>query len=277
MEFLKSPAKINLFLDILSKDTNGFHNINSILTLIDLSDEIAIKESNFLEINFSGEFSKEIDRNNIESLFDFLMRKNLIQSDKYSISIEKKIPVGAGLGGGSSNIATILNFLCSKMLIEYDKALYAARELGSDIEFFFDKNPAIVVGKGNILRRIKSFGEFYLILAYPNIGLSTLKVYEKNSQLGSTSHFSLDDEVYDFHNIMKSSSNTLQDAAINLCPDIRLIIDELSSLNKSSYSRMTGSGSCCFTVFSDKDMAQEAINTLKRKHSDWWVCLSKII
>ena len=87
MEFLKSPAKINLFLDILSKDTNGFHNINSILTLIDLSDEITIKESNFLEINFSGEFSKEIDRNNIESLFDFLMRKNLIQSDKYSICL----------------------------------------------------------------------------------------------------------------------------------------------------------------------------------------------
>ena len=55
------------------------------------------------------------------------------------------------------------------MLIEYDKALYAARELGSDIEFFFDKNPAIVVGKGNILRRIKSFGEFYLILVFPNI------------------------------------------------------------------------------------------------------------
>ena len=109
MELLKSPAKINLFLDVLSKENDGFHNIKSILTLIDLHDEIIIKESASLNINFSGEFSNEINQNNIQILFDFLIKKNFIKSDKYSINITKNIPVGAGLGGGSSNIAAILN------------------------------------------------------------------------------------------------------------------------------------------------------------------------
>ena len=136
MELLKSPAKINLFLDVLSKDNDGFHNIKSILTLIDLHDEIIIKDSESLDINFLGEFSNEINQNNIQILFDFLIKKNFIKSGKYSINIRKNIPVGAGLGGGASNIAAILNSLCSKKIIKYNEAINIARELGSDIEFF---------------------------------------------------------------------------------------------------------------------------------------------
>ena len=86
-----------------------------------------------------------------------------------------------------------------------------------------------------------------------------------------------DQEVYDFDSIMKSSSNSLQDAAVKLCPDIKIIIDELSSTDGSLYSRMTGSGSCCFTVFNEKDLAQDALNILKSNHSDWWFHLSRII
>ena len=277
MELLKSPAKINLFLDVLSKDNDGFHNIKSILTLIDLHDEIIIKESASLNINFSGEFSNEINQNNIQILFDFLIKKNFIKSDKYSINITKNIPVGAGLGGGSSNIAAILNFLCSKKIIIYNEALNIARELGSDIEFFFDTAPAIIIGKGNVLRRINTFKEFYLLLVYPNFTLSTEKVYRNNSQFDTENQIALDKEDYDFDNIMQLSSNSLQAAAIGLCPDIKYIIDKLASMKGSLYSRMTGSGSCCFAVFDEKDLAQEAANTLKRHYPDWWIYQSKII
>ena len=277
MKFLKSPAKINLFLDVLSKDIDGYHNIHSIITLIDLNDEIKIKESKSLDINFSGEFSKDINQNNILMLFEYLLKKDYLNSDKYFIDIVKKIPVGAGLGGGSSNIATILKYLCSKNLIEYKDALITARELGSDIEFFFDESPAIIVGKGSIYQRIKAFKKLYILLVYPNFMLSTQKTYEMNSQFDDKSSFSIDQKVYDFDIIMKSSSNSLQDAAVKLCPDIKIIIDELSSTDGSLYSRMTGSGSCCFAVFNEKDLAQEALNTLKSNHSNWWFHLSRII
>ena len=277
MEFLKSPAKINLFLDVLSKDNNGFHNIKSMLALIDLHDEIIIKDSESLDINFSGEFSNEINQNNIQILFDFLIKKNFIKSGKYSINIRKNIPVGAGLGGGSSNIAAILNFLCFKKIIKYNEAINIARELGSDIEFFFDTAPAIIIGKGNVLRRINTFKEFYLVLVYPNFILSTEKVYKNNSQFDNENQIALDKENYDFDEIMQLSSNSLQAAAIRLCPDIKYIIDKLTSMKGSLYSRMTGSGSSCFAVFDEKDLAQEATNTLKRHHPDWWIYQSKII
>ena len=277
MELLKSPAKINLFLDVLSKDNDGFHSIKSILTLIDLHDEILIKDSDSLDINFSGEFSDEINQNNIQILFDFLTKKNFIKSDKYSIKITKNIPVGAGLGGGSSNIAAILSFLYSKKIIKFNEAINVARELGSDIEFFLDTAPAIVVGKGNVLRRINTFKDSYLLLVYPNFTLSTEKVYKNNTKFDNEKHIALEKEDYDFDEIMQLSSNSLQMAAIGLCPDIKYIIDKLTSMKGSLYSRMTGSGSCCFAVFNEKDLAQEATNTLKSHHPDWWVNLSKII
>ena len=277
MELLKSPAKINLFLDVLSKDNDGFHSIKSILTLIDLHDEILIKDSDSLDINFSGEFSDEINQNNIQILFDFLTRKNFIKSDKYSIKITKNIPVGAGLGGGSSNIAAILSFLYSKKIIKFNEAINVARELGSDIEFFLDTAPAIIVGKGNVLRRINTFKDSYLLLVYPNFTLSTEKVYKNNTKFDNEKHIALEKEDYDFDEIMQLSSNSLQMAAIGLCPDIKYIIDKLTSMKGSLYSRMTGSGSCCFAVFNEKDLAQEATNTLKSHHPDWWVNLSKII
>tara|TARA_B100000575_G_scaffold251906_1_gene219572 strand:- start:20 stop:853 length:834 start_codon:yes stop_codon:yes gene_type:complete len=277
MELLKSPAKINLFLDVLSKDNDGFHSIKSILTLIDLHDEILIKDSDSLDINFSGEFSDEINQNNIQILFNFLTKKNFIKSDKYSIKITKNIPVGAGLGGGSSNIAAILSFLYSKKIIKFNEAINVARELGSDIEFFLDTAPAIIVGKGNVLRRINTFKDSYLLLVYPNFTLSTEKVYKNNTKFDNEKHIALEKEDYDFDEIMQLSSNSLQMAAIGLCPDIKYIIDKLTSMKGSLYSRMTGSGSCCFAVFNEKDLAQEATNTLKSHHPDWWVNLSKII
>tara|TARA_B100001063_G_scaffold20743_1_gene15943 strand:+ start:125 stop:958 length:834 start_codon:yes stop_codon:yes gene_type:complete len=277
MELLKSPAKINLFLDVLSKDNDGFHSIKSILTLIDLHDEILIKDSDSLDINFSGEFSDEINQNNIQILFDFLTKKNFIKSDKYSIKITKNIPVGAGLGGGSSNIAAMLSFLYSKKIIKFNEAINVARELGSDIEFFLDTAPAIIVGKGNVLRRINTFKDSYLLLVYPNFTLSTEKVYKNNTKFDNEKHIALEKEDYDFDEIMQLSSNSLQMAAIGLCPDIKYIIDKLTSMKGSLYSRMTGSGSCCFAVFNEKDLAQEATNTLKSHHPDWWVNLSKII
>ena len=128
-----------------------------------------------------------------------------------------------------------------------------------------------------MLRRINTFKEFYLLLVYPNFTLSTEKVYKNNTKFDTENAIALEKEDYDFDKIMKLSSNSLQVAAIGLCPDIKYIIDKLTSMKGSLYSRMTGSGSCCFAVFNEKDLAKEATNTLKSHHPDWWIYLSKII
>ena len=115
---LKSYAKINLTLSINNKLKSGLHNIQSIYCLIDLHDKMflkKIKNKNFDQVSFTGPFSKDINKSNnsVKKVLK-VMRKNKIIHDYYSIKVKKKIPVLAGLGGGTSNAATLLKHLTKK-------------------------------------------------------------------------------------------------------------------------------------------------------------------
>ena len=135
---LKSYAKVNLFLHVLNKRKDGYHNISSLLSRIDLCDVITITESSKLEIIYKGLQSKEIVDDNILKLFTLLKEKDLIKNFNYKIIIEKRIPIGAGLGGGSSNVAAIINVLKDLNIFKDNVDIVSiARHLGSDIEFFF--------------------------------------------------------------------------------------------------------------------------------------------
>ena len=97
-EKIQSHAKINLFLDVLSKRQDGYHEIYSLISKIDLHDDIEIEKSNSLEIIFEGQFSSMIKSNAIEQLFKYLFKKNYLLDFPFKIKIQKNIPVGAGLG-----------------------------------------------------------------------------------------------------------------------------------------------------------------------------------
>ena len=129
-EKIQSHAKINLFLDVLSKRQDGYHEIYSLISKIDLHDDIEIEKSNSLEIIFEGQFSSMIKSNAIEQLFKYLFKRNYLSDFPFKIKILKNIPVGAGLGGGSSNLASILMHLIKNKLVNEDQCLKAARELG---------------------------------------------------------------------------------------------------------------------------------------------------
>ena len=107
IEKIQSHAKINLFLDVLSKRKDGYHDIYSLISKVDLYDEIEIEKSNSLEIIFEGQFSSMIKSNSIEQLFNYLFKKNYLSDFPFKIKIQKNIPVGAGLGGGSSNLSSL--------------------------------------------------------------------------------------------------------------------------------------------------------------------------
>ena len=137
---LKSFAKINLSLSVNKKLKSGLHNIQSIYCLIDLHDEIflkKIKNKYSDQVSFIGPFSKDINKSNnsVKKVLN-AMRKNKIIHDYYSVKINKKIPVFAGLGGGTSNAATILKYFTKKSL---NKKILSkiTKEVGSDLILFF--------------------------------------------------------------------------------------------------------------------------------------------
>ena len=275
---LKSFAKINLFLEIVGKYENGFHAINSIVSCINLYDEILILKNKNLEISIKGEFGSLIDENNMDILFEHLKHHNFLKNTNFLIEINKNIPVGAGLGGGSGNVATVLNFLEEKKFIKKENKLLIAREMGSDIEFFLDKKPALLSGKGVVEKRVSIESTEFLLLVYPNKVLNTGEVYSLNKKIDNKTSFRIkSDQSLKLKEIMNITNNTLEEIAIELCPEIKTIKNDLLSSKSCIYAKMSGSGSCCYGVYNAENDAKNAEKDLLNQHPDWWTCVTKLI
>ena len=142
---LQSYAKINLFLEVIKKLKNGYHDLSSIITRISISDKIKIDTAADFSVKFIGPFCSQVSQeSNIHTLFQFLLDNNFINHSNYAILIDKQIPVGSGLGGGSSNVAEILKYLLSEGALSKSQCLLAAKELCSYIEFFLEENSLVI-------------------------------------------------------------------------------------------------------------------------------------
>jgi len=175
---LKSFAKINLALHVTGKLTN-LHKIESVIKFIDLHDTISIKEinKNKHKVSFIGNFSKNIKKDNtVNKLFDILEKKKILNHKKFQVRIKKNIPQKAGLGGGSMNAATILNFLIKKNFIKINqkKVLQITKLIGSDVILGINPMTAILSSNGKIKKFLKT-SKFNILLVRPNFGCSTKK------------------------------------------------------------------------------------------------------
>ena len=178
----KSFAKINLVLYVTGKLTK-LHKIESIVKFIELHDSITIKrvKGNKHQISFNGSFSKNIKKNNtVNSLFKILDDKNLLNNKKFQINVKKNIPQEAGLGGGSMNAATILNFLIKKKFIKISqkKILQITNLIGSDVILGINPTTTILSSK-NIIKKFSKSSKFHTLLVRPNFGCSTKKIYSE--------------------------------------------------------------------------------------------------
>ena len=193
---IKCPAKINLFLHITNKRPDGFHELQSLITKIDLFDELVVEKSTKFSLEINGEFAEfiEINNNLFTKILDYFV-KNFHIDPNLKIILQKNIPVGAGLGGGSSNGAyfiKILNEIFALKLSKIDMQKISLN-FGSDIAFFFENEACLMSGRGEFLTEISHFkNEFKklkILLINPKIHLSTKEIFqdfaEKKYQFGS--------------------------------------------------------------------------------------------
>ena len=275
---LKSFAKINLFLEVIGKYENNFHIINSIVSRINLYDEISIEKSKELTVSFKGQFGSLVENNNINLLFETLMKEKLIDNTNFIIEIDKNIPVGSGLGGGSSNVAAILNFLEKNGNIKKEGKLLISRKMGSDIEFFLEENPALLSGKGEVESRFMIPSNEFVLLIYPQKNLSTREVYSQSKIIDKKSIFNTDESnQLLLKEVMPNTSNSLEESAIKICKEIAEIKKILISDKQCQYARMSGSGSCYFGIYKSEKDAKNAEKDLLNQYSDWWTCVTKLI
>ena len=276
---LNSYSKINLSLSVNSKQKNGLHNIQSYFCLISLKDKIKIKKirGNKDKVVLKGTFAKLIKNkdNSIKSLLNILRKLNLISS-YYSITVEKKIPVFAGLGGGTSNAATVMKHIIRDKLNRKSFSLIE-KIIGTDLKLFFHKR-GFIKSLGSIID-LKLKQKFFFVLVQPPIKCSTREIYSKIKKYSKKTSFlkrKMSKSNY-FLNLLSKSKNDLQSVVEKKYPKIKSILDNIHLQKGCSFSRITGSGSVCYGLFVDEKLAKKAYKKLKHKYPKFWISFAKTV
>jgi len=282
---IKSYCKINLFLRVIKKLNNGYHNIMSLITFCDLHDVISISKIEDLndKISFSGKFKKGINNksNTITKVLNLLRCSKLLENQAFKINIRKNIPHGSGLGGGSSNAADLLNYFNSQMKLKLsnNNIILLAGQIGFDVLVNLKKSNTFLTGKrGEILRLNQKF-KLNLLIVYPNLICSTKKIYKKNAKksLMKPQSFFNEKNNKKLINFLKNENNDLEKTVIKIYPKIKKIIDCIKSQKGCYFSRITGSGSACIGIFSNMKFAVFAQKFVKLNFPNYWSVVSKSI
>ena len=275
---LKSFSKINLSLNINSKLKNGLHDIQSYYCLINLFDKIKIRKIDKKKdkVVFFGPFVKHIKKSNnsIINLLKLLRKLELI-SGYYSVNVIKNIPVFSGLGGGTSNAASVLKFLLkgkvSKNILEK-----VEKFIGSDLRLFFNKQ-----GFLQNLRTIKTIKKqkLFFLLSQPNIICSTKEIYSKVKKYSKKKKFNFQkmSNKKGFINYILEQNNELQSIVEEEYPSIKILLKDINTEKGCHFSRMSGSGSVCYGLFNNESNAKKALNKIKTKHPKFWFSIAKTV
>ena len=276
---LSSYAKINLNLKVNYRKKNNLHEIQSYFCLINLVDKIKIKKIKKRKdnIEFKGPFSRLVNKSN-NSVLNLLrlLRKLKLISSFYSVTVNKNIPVFAGLGGGTGNAASILKYLLKKRL---NKMLLTQveRRIGSDLKLFFYKQGFLK--NLRTIKNLKNKHRFFFVLIQPDVKCSTKEIYVrvKNYSIKRSFRHNNIEAKSKFISFLSKSGNDLQSIVEKKYPIIKELLKNIKNQNGCYFSRLTGSGSVCYGIFNNQTNAKKALNNLKIKYPNYWSSLAKTV
>ena len=276
---IRSYAKINLALNVIKKISN-FHKIESIVSFISLHDEILIKKikSKNHIISFTGKFSKNIGKiNTVSNLLNILDNKKLLKNNKFKIKIKKNIPVQAGLGGGSMNAASILNYLIKKKIIKINKREIESicKLVGSDVLLGLNSTNTVINYK-NEIKRFNNKQKIYTLIIKPAIGCSTKRVYAKVRKFDKPKFTKPNKQMFNLQ-FLKKMTNSLEPIVFSMHRKLKSIKFFLERYTCAEFVRMTGSGSAIVAYFYSKENCDKAKRHFNKKYKNYWCISSKTI
>jgi 4-diphosphocytidyl-2-C-methyl-D-erythritol kinase len=265
---LRANAKINLFLDVLDKRSDGYHNIETIFQSIDLHDVLTIQKSESINITCNNPKVPLDSTNLVYKAVDILL-KDSKKDFGVNIHITKNIPIGGGLAGGSADASATLIGLNKLWDLGYsfDELLKFGVKLGSDVPFCMIGGTALGKGRGEDLRIIGKFPNAYIVLANPVIEISTAWAYKQLSNLGLTRNRKdgniLLEKIQqgDLTDIGSHFHNVFEQIVIQEYPIIEKIKTEMLKHNVLG-AMMTGSGSTVFAITNDEKVANEVHSSI---------------
>ena len=277
---IKSYAKINISLGVLGKLKSKLHKIESLISFLNLYDEIFIKKikNKNHKVIFTGKFSKRISKNNtISNLLKILDNNKKLRNQKYLIKVNKKIPQKSGMGGGSMNAAHILKYLSNKQKLNLSskEILRIASKIGSDVVVGMQNKTSILYGSGEI-KLLKKNINLFTLLVRPNSGCLTKAIY-RDVRYFSRPVFKKNQRVNLNYKFLIKLKNDLEEPAFKKYPVLKKLKIFMEKMDDILFVRMTGSGSTIIGYFISKKAAVNARKILKKKYQKYWCILSKTI
>jgi 4-diphosphocytidyl-2-C-methyl-D-erythritol kinase len=280
-----SPCKVNLLLNILGKRPDGFHELETVMQPIHLCDEIRFERTNDGVTLTCSEPTLPVDASNLvcRAAAAFFQRSGI--SGGVKMHLEKKIPMAAGLGGGSGNAATTLLALNEL----YDEPLgvaqlhEAAASLGSDIPFFLQTQPALATGRGEMIQSLQPFRALEgcaFLLVHPGFGIATAWAYKQlarfptalNGERGRSVKLIESLNTGDLRKAAREFYNSLEAPALEKYPWLAVLQDFLRE-NGAVATLMSGSGSTTFAIAHDLCGAQDLEERVREKFGRCWTAV----
>ena len=280
-----APAKINLYLHVTKRLANGYHALDSLIAFADIGDEIGIIPSSGFSFSVDGPMAGALHGRDLDSS---PQSSNLVvkaawrlaqaaeRSPDVAITLTKNLPAGGGIGGGSSDAAAVIWGLCQLWDIPRDAAFVKdiMIGLGADVPVCFEAMAARVKGIGDVFEPAPPLPETPIVLAYPGKPCSTVDVFRSLNIGDVQEQVALPDQFETHHDLvhfLSACKNDLLVPAIKIVPDIDNVLREIEGQEGCSLARMSGSGSCCFGLFDDEDLAARAALAIRDDNPDWWV------
>ncbi len=273
----QAPAKINLTLRVLGRRADGYHELESLVAFSDVADTVTLEPSETATLDTFGPYaaaSGETEDNLVLKAFDALQQRvDGLKGGRFTL--EKKLPVAAGIGGGSADAAAALRLLARLNGIALDDARLAAAALatGADVPVCVASQARVMRGVGEKLSPPLTLPALPAVLVNPGVPLSTREVFARFELPLGTKPTSDDvpsapDALLDY---LRRNANDLAQPAVACVPLIAEVLHVLRNRAGVRLARMSGSGPTCFALFGSAEQAAAAARSVKAVHQDWWI------
>lgn len=270
---MRAGAKINLMLHITGQRNDGYHLLQSLVMFAELGDDITLHPSTDFSLHLVGDFAHALSNNeNLITKAAHALAKAMYILPHGSLSLNKNLPIGAGLGGGSSDAAATLTLLAKYWQCKMDLEPIA-RQLGSDVPACLQGRPLWMEGKGERITHVTIPFDIPALLVNPRQPLSTQEVYQSITPPYAQPQAlpSIFPTLHDLIGFLYNTDNMLEAAAKQKMPAIDEIIRGIIRLPDCLLARMSGSGATCFGLFPTREACQHAQYELRDIHPDWWI------
>ncbi len=272
-----SPAKVNLYLEVVARRADGYHEVRTFLHLIDLADRVTLhRRAHGVEVTATGR-EVPLGQANLAYRAAEVLRARAGRDLGVAIHLEKVIPLGSGLGGGSSNAAATLwglNRLWGLGLPTPDLAALGA-DLGADVPFFLGSPAAFARGRGEVLEALPPLPRQTLVVAYPGVVISTAWAYGRLSLPltlpGAGSNVLRFARAGDAAAVWRAAFNRLEEATLPGCPAAAKLKARLLALGVRG-ALLSGSGSAVFGVTADLGAGARIAARVRAEGIEAWVC-----